>query len=407
MAENTNLKTEHVTISSAAPGVARTAHPWLSARTVALALFAIGCLDVVLRLRSFHLLHAWNRGFEDVVNDPGKHFFHLVILPLVGAHLFKTFPTEQLGKLLAISRSFRAGAIAIGCCLAVLTAFLGGSHEKEDFYQRCTSPEDVGSSTVRSNVFVLREKYRPSQTELGTEGYKTNASIALTNFHRDRDALFKAHNIKESWSGLVSDRSLKAQVAAVESLTAAFIGAAVLWAALTFLLGRALLGNKDAPPLESIHALFCFVVAIMVWMPLKMYSEWYSNFNSAPQHPAPIIVNVVVWLFVCGLVFVGWLFTTKSIKRVYAGLSVLATIPGIAFQAKPELFVAFSAFFFKSQPFLKLSIYVAATAAAVVAMLSLARPASVSDGGNGEQNSTPAGATTKSGEDGPPSANPS
>jgi hypothetical protein len=346
--------------------------PWRNALLVGLVLFALGWLDVCLRLWSFHQLNALSVGIEDVVNDPGKHFFHLVLLPLVGAYLFKNFPSSQLGVLLAKSKPFRISVVAIGCGLVVLAVYLVFSHEKEDFFRRCTNPEDLAAFGIRSNLFMLREKHKASLPLFGGEDYRTNALAALVKFNTEREAVFKTNNFKNSWGGLVTHRSLKAQVAALESLLAALTGAVVLWTALTFFLGLKLLGNKDGAPIESIHSFFSYLVAIMVWTPLKMYSEWYTHFKVL-EDTTPAIANALVWLALCGLVFVGWLFSTKTIKWVYSGFSVLAVVLGLAFQAKPELFETIASCFYKGPPFLKFSIYFAATCATAVAMLSLSR----------------------------------
>lgn len=351
---------------------------WLNAWTVGLTLFGFACLDVVLRLWSFHRLNALDTGWQDVVNDPGKHFFHLVMLPLVGAYLFKAYPRRELRALLAISRPFRLGALGLAVGLGVFSLFEIASHEKEDFYTRTTAPEDVRDLTVRSNLFLLREHAKTNNMPAFTsESYRTNAIAAFERFSTNCNALFQKNNLTPSWSGLITQRSMKVHVALLETLFAVWTQMAVLWSGLVFFLGLVLLKHKQTPPVESIHAFFSVLVAILLWTPIKMYSEWYAHFKVL-ENAAPAIGNVLVWVAVCGLVFFGWLSSTKTIKLVYSGFTLLGTAAAFFFQTKHESFEVVAVYFYNGQPFLKFSFYVAATFAAVIAMLSLWRLESLS-----------------------------
>jgi len=335
-------------------------------------LFGIGCADVILRLWSAHRLHAISTGIEDVVNNPGKHFYHLVIMPLVGAYLYSVYPRQALREVLRSTRGLFLSAMALAAGLFALTLYLVIAHEKHDFYSRCTTPEDVRDFSVRSNLFRLREDLKNQLPKKLGDAYQTNAINAFHAFEEARNQLFATNHISESWGGFLLDRSLRGKVASLETLVAVLIGSIVLWSGTVFFLGGILLRRSDLVSTKAIHAFLSVIAAGLLWAPLMMYSEWYYHFKTL-EESSPAIQDALVWLAVGGLVFLGLLFSTKVIKWVYAGFGVLGGVLNYVFKSEPKLFSAMAEWFYTSPPFMKFSIYIAATFAAVIAILSVSR----------------------------------
>lgn len=342
----------------------------LNARRLGWALFLIGVGDVVLRLWSAYRLHHLTTGIEDVANNPAKHFYHLVILPLTGAFLFKAYPLKDMRETLNLSQFVQRVALVLAVGLFALTLCLVFQHDKLDFYHRCNSPEDVGDFVVRSNFFTLREELKKTLPPMENDSYTTNAIIALRAFEKGREALFAANHMRESWMGLFTQRSLRAHISLLETLLGVLLGTIVLWSGLVFLLGRCIGKRKNPLPSQAIHAFLVCLSATLVWSPLMMYSEWYYHFKTLEER-SPAIMNALVWLGLGGIVFASLLISTKAIKWVWGGFGVLGIALQLVFQTKPELFGEVAKSFQTSPVFVQVSIYVAATLAVGVAIISL------------------------------------
>ncbi len=300
-----------------------------------LSVLALGILDVVLRIGL-----AGTIGFEGFLNDPGKHFFHIVSAPLAVYLLIKHADPEVYQRFFA-NPTYRLLTILMSAAVAVvLTLFI---------------VNDTVESYVGEKEYVspseLKQDYRaPLIAYLKEKGSWTDMDAAARDLYRQdyKEEFYAplrgAGFIDEKDTLLVSKYQLFFEVASVRKYLQgllSFLGACI--PLVLFLHGGILLFCRTKPPSKPKpgttwqqppkerkmqNSILASLFLLVPWIFLTTYSKWYSSFGGV-INPGAIIVAIgmaSVLLLLC--IFVA---NSKVGAILLGGISSVGSVVGFVF----------------------------------------------------------------------------
>ncbi|MCK6446120.1 MAG: hypothetical protein L6Q99_06975 [Planctomycetes bacterium] len=289
---------------------------------IALGLCALGCIDVVLVCRQL----GWQDGLITAAHDPGKFFFHIVLLPIAALALVLAFPVE-LVELLWTNRRKR-WALVVLTAISVLSASMYGARDAvAGFETRLPWPPDVDSSIVVEDApslsaarYLARERARLRAAARAGELDSTESVEAYTavvdSVLGESRSYWRQSSLRAKWASLLTVIG-----AACAGAIVATIGILVL---------------SRAFEQETVRALALIVMLLSTWLVLRGYSEWWGNLDrlDITAYTPFVIVGVIIAV----AAFFLWLLRDwKHPTAVAAGTlgAVVAIAAGVE-KLKPE-----------------------------------------------------------------------
>jgi hypothetical protein len=246
-----------------------------------LGLAALGILDTFLRY--YYLLPDKAVAWRDILNDPGKQLFVVLFLPLLAFLVARHYPVTQARA------AFQRHSLLFGTLASILTFGIGAyyipKNAVNNFYLNCTTPEHIGDEAIRTNIAKIREThFQAVVNALGQPNYAAHAEIQMLTFETNRNQVFSDRGLtNHSLAGFWHDTSRHAKVAVLETEAAVFIGLTILWTLLLFTPKGSQTDERTKIPKETSDAILLAVALLSLWVPLKLYSEWYTNFCHARE----------------------------------------------------------------------------------------------------------------------------
>lgn len=314
------------------------------AHRVALALSALGVLDVILRI--YYL--GFEAGLTAVVNDPGKEFFHILLLPAL-AYLLLTVPLTSRDLLRGLFR-LPMGRFIVGALLVV--AMLQSANEAKSAFTRTnSSPEDFADpknredyaqarkdllflrtggaheNSVRAKAIVQRYNIYSVVTE-------TNDLIEITG-DQARDAAYSiSHKLvgdDADWPACLRKASLRRYVATLlafaGNLAMAWLFFAVCFSSLP----------QSRPATKERDVMLLMIAIFSMWLPLKFYSEWYYQFYPDSITYGPLKLGAFIAIVAAVVVY------SRSSKSMFnsiapGAVTLASAASALIFQNKVEFF---------------------------------------------------------------------
>lgn len=304
-------------------------HPpqWTRGRlqvVIPLVLSLLGLIDAIARI----WLLPWPVGLVESLHDPGKTFFHIILLPIVAFLLIRHFPKEFI-QVLTIPGWKRIAAIATLVAITVLSLLQVTEDARKGFFERLTTPENLAEPVQRKH-FLDERLAIWSQVKAGTIN-PPDAKI------KGREAAGEAvRGIPPTFINVLVHGSFRQWTASTLSFlgtfTAAFVFALIL---MVPILGQGILTDRG-------KAFFLILItSLSTWIPMKVYSEYYHNFGHYSADD-PAIAPAVVF----AIIAIALLFAFKSKDPVFTIPSAVLTIASALFflisQGMPDAFGKFS-----------------------------------------------------------------
>lgn len=248
---------------------------WLVAVCVTL-----GLLDAALRI---HLNPI--EGWIIVLHDPGKTFFHLVVLPLVVWIAANHYALHRAQCSVAVSAPAKFTLV-----LLMAVAAAGAVIEsRSSFKDRLTAAEDIADKGFRDQLAQVRKELRDGLVTGANQSDDSNGSQALKAKNKSNElaAEVTAQAVAQygSWYQAASPRRLIATVLAAFGFIAT---AYVLW--LLVCTARGIF-----PWASTGRALYLMILLLSIWPLLNGYSEVWRNFGVAPEsNPAQELALVFI-----------------------------------------------------------------------------------------------------------------
>jgi len=292
---------------------------WLAAHRVGVATtFALlGLADIVTR---WWLLPG-NSGLLAAANDPGKDFFHVVLLPM-SVFFILSFPPQSILNLEKTASRIALTMLITIQALCVLWTF---DETGRSFFGRLASPEDIRDPAARIRVYELREQLR-SKVALKT----INPDVALK---QARLAAATEIGSPPSLKRYLQNASLRRHVATTLTWIGVSVVAFLFWMILTipitgFIQRRRT--RRDSKPIsEKEKKYFLSGIAMLaLWLPLKLYTEWHGSFYAEKvDDPTIFIGGLLVVMSVLVVFFCAQNRLVGAIpSAAIAGISSLAAL---------------------------------------------------------------------------------
>jgi hypothetical protein len=279
---------------------------------VAGALIAVGIADLVARA----VLAAPNLAVTDILNDPAKHFFHVVVLPAAAFVLVRYYPPELKRRLAA----HRVLVLSAAACFVVVGLGFTVSDASNNLFRRLTTPEDVADLHARTQLADLRG-------ELIAE-WNTDLKGSLDEKTKDSQARERSRKLRTLGTDLLGgDTSFGRFVAAASSrkwFATLCTALGATFVVLVFASIAVVAWGKGGLP-DATRRFFLLVVLIpATWVPLKVYSEWYHNLGFYPaDDPALVVVGIVTLLAI--VLLLAYQSQFKSVNAVVSTVGLLST----------------------------------------------------------------------------------
>lgn len=347
---------------------------WSSAIFVALAV-----LDVALSV-----VESWpdpkrrTVSIHDAWNNPGKHYFHLVLLPLVTGLFIRNFPGDEV---LSVRRRLMGKGVrwwllfwGPAWVLPVIAIVLVTMHDLDKFRTGAIPPDFALNPEIKKRLWSARIgseqglRRMPivggSLLAVGSTSYQARANDELQKRKEGRQSLKLGSLSLVDWLAFKSPR---AHVSYLESIIAAIVGAMVLWTLWVFWFGLWLSRRHGFDLVrirhETAHAIFIFLLAVLAWTFLTVYSNWYDNF-CVPGNYHSAIPNALLWLGLAGLVMDRVSPSGDFLKNVGTWIGLL--LFGIVFETGDKGFTSLAAWYHGQEVFVQVSMAIATSLGVVV-----------------------------------------
>jgi len=277
----------------------------------------VAIVDVLCKLN----ILGWSLGIRMIENDPGKHFFHLVLVPvscflltniIIYLWFMQNIITDTAKKLfliisflLFISSAMLAIKDVIDVRDSLITISNKDKIENEisDWFRgRIISPDDITDSAT---IKVNNDEHEVLRTNLKKI---FNDFIILDNNDKkilsDKRLSAKNNYLKNIHDAENNDIrfSVRFYVSTFETFMGIFFCFILLITTILYFFSRKLI--EMAPGIAD-KLLFCtFLMAI--WIPLRMYSEWFTHFSfiDFSRDYAPFIPAIIAIYFMASLLAV-------------------------------------------------------------------------------------------------------
>lgn len=272
-----------------------------------------GLVDLIARIS----LLPWPIGLTESLHDPGKVFFHIVLLPLISFLFIRHFPNEILQLIRGVDwRAWTARVTLIAICM--LSIIQVTEDAKKGFFERLTTPENIADDTRRADFLAARLSIL-KEVRNGTLKPRDGKL-------QGREAAAKAvSGITPTFVNVLRSGSFRQSVATLLAFIGTLIAAGVFASIiLVKLIGGGTLNEKG-------KALFLTLIALLsAWIPLKVYSEYHHNFGYFSGDDPAIIPSVIFSIIALALVF------------AFRSGQLAVTIPSAAVTAISSLFFIIS-----------------------------------------------------------------
>ncbi|MCC6409472.1 MAG: hypothetical protein IT453_20100 [Planctomycetes bacterium] len=284
----------------------------------AVATSALGLIDLVLVCRQIGV----EEGMTCVAHDPGKFFFHVVLLPIAVLALTLSFPVGVLERVWSDRRK-RVAFVVVATASIASAAIYGGADAIHGFERRTPWPPDVRRAIVDgvdAPTHLARERAR---LRIEVRANTKTPSTALAEYKQRVEALIGVE--RDYWS----QSSFRAKWAGgLTILGSAFAGVIIATIGL-LVLARSL-------ERETVRALSLIVMLLSTWLLFRGYSEWWGNLGelSFVTYTPFVIVGIAIAV---ATFFLWLLHEWKHPIAVAAGTlgAAVAFVAGIE-KFKPE-----------------------------------------------------------------------
>ena len=278
------------------------------ALAVGIGLSILGCVYAGLTCSS---TGHWGVGLQLCLQDPGKIFFHIVLLPIASASFAYSFP---LGFIITLPRS---KMIIAGCLLAFVIS-VTGIVVWQDAVAANLAPGDIADSTARRQLYDLETYLRDPAHHFTPESAHAEYLCAV-------GALNSAQRRPSLRFGLG---------VALTALAALQLGL-LLWALLVHILQRA------SPQEAFANSLLLVIGSLTLWLVLHPYSEWYGNFGYYRlTNDRAWIVSGVLTVVVVIFALILTLRPNNPKLIVISINTAIASVVAILAKVKPDWLVA-------------------------------------------------------------------
>ena len=291
----------------------------------------LGLLDAVLRIAT----HPLGDGFRAVVNDPGKSFFHVFLLPPV-IYLMLRLPATT--KHAVIGLAVNRLSIAILAALAITATCFTYTEQKDTFFNRCATPEDISSLTAAEQYASHRQELWASiLTHDGLGEAKSPERLTAEAYAVAREKILgpgaeggKGREL-ETWANYFALASTRRYVADILALLGNLTACWLLFAiAASF---KRVISSRDR------DSLLLLIAALVIWMPLRLYSEWHHRFGDVDGGAGygPLLLGAAFSLATIVILL------TRASRSLWASwvpsASAIASIASVfTFKEKPDWF---------------------------------------------------------------------
>ena len=299
-------------------------------------------IEVIVRIATL----GWDIGGREVLNDPGKELFHIMILPAAALFALRFLPDAHL-RFLRKYRGVSRGALAI---FLLIAAMYSVNQSTYSYYERNTTPEDTAIESVRTAHVIRRQEIW--QEVLAMPDIASRNKLAEERSRTFRQSLGTSIQAYEKEHGLSywNSASVRRHLATYLSFIANAFVAVMLLCVFANPFLRSRIRDRD-------NTLILLLMGLLaLWIPLKLYSEWYHNFSYYPSDDPALEMGASVALVCCFLMAV---FRTKSLaQNIFSGATAMvASLSFIVFSWKPEWFSTLTRSFSTAPPFQMLTLY--------------------------------------------------
>jgi hypothetical protein len=284
----------------------------------AAALCLLGLLGIPMR--SCGILSA-QEALSASLQDPAKLFFHVALLPLAALALGMSFP-DGLG---AAARRSPGYAIAVGAICMGLAGWLTITDPSNGLCKRPPMPEDVRAPCLARKLHGLRHGRPNGPSKLLSWG-----PGLLGKYDRCKNLFWGPRNRCTFWK----DASCYAWYAAF--LSAIGHGAAGI---LVWLTAMWVWSQRQPTPgpgsRETGDSLLLAASLLALWIPLRMYSDWYARFGEfhLSDHP-PLLLAIALAAVV--LLLVPSQPERSTVALLATKLAGAAGVSNLAVLAEPK-----------------------------------------------------------------------
>ncbi|MBI5434695.1 MAG: hypothetical protein HZA52_17820 [Planctomycetes bacterium] len=280
---------------------------------------ALGLIDLALVCRQIGI----QEGLTCAAHDPGKFFFHVVLLPIAVLALTFSFPVGVLERVWSDRRK-RMALVVVATALISSAAIYGGSDAVRGFERRAPWPADVRKSIVAGALdaptYLARER---ALLRAEVRAKSKHPSVARAEYTQRVEALLGVE--RDYWS----QSSFRAKWAGGLTILGATFAGVILATIGVLVLARAL-------ERETVRALSLIVMLLSTWLLFRGYSEWWGNLGelSFGTYTPFVIVGIAIGV---ATFFLWLLHEWKHPIAVAAGTlgAGVAVVAGIE-KFKPE-----------------------------------------------------------------------
>jgi hypothetical protein len=286
------------------------------------------------------------QGIELLQNNPAISVFEIVFKPLAIGVFISIFPEKAFADACC---GIKRIAIALLVMFGLLTVGLVAQDALTAVKERVIAPYDFPNAeqiTFFDYDAKLRERVKNEKAKSTDKGNKSEKNVIMVDCSYDglllkktlpaADCYKKYTDImkekKDLKPGFVSGVSAAAIWVRFFTFTSVAFIAVTFWYLLVFAYSRSTLPTTS---FESLLLTYGFIIA---WFPLRMYSEWYANFEKLDLNNYPAFYFAALF----AVLFLGLLFwmNTKNVlvKSMAAGISGLSILFAIIAKFDQEMF---------------------------------------------------------------------
>lgn len=271
-------------------------------------LFLFGLFDIALL---FWMNSAWAPKF--ILNDPGKAFFHCVLLPIAALIFCSAYSHKEVTR---FAETQIKALIAFLAIVGVFTSLLAtGNSVITGYCNSHGSPFEYSASSSNPELYKLffRERADLVGKSRGALFQKANAEIearyvAITDNLRTDDCI----------ANILQISSFRGVWSAFLTLVGTLFATTIFWSVLAHLFA------KQRPTKSMLSAYIASIALILPWLPMRLYSDWYIHFGRV-DHGTITSVVVLGGMAFAATVLIYVLSLRQNVRAVSA--AVVSGIP--------------------------------------------------------------------------------
>lgn len=263
-------------------------------------------------------------GFLWAAHDPGKAFFHIVLLPVGTFFLIRSFPAATVRAAYARAPIVTVGS---GILLIVVIGFFSFKNSVAEFFNR-VRPSDISDSRVRVQLVKKSELWRNQvAASRDAQTFDVVSEVVRNEYRQFLNTQLGTPSFSNYWD----QASLRRKWASGLSFIGTIYPALLLW--LLFLYPIAKISMSESTK----NGLLVAIATLSPWLPMRAYSEWFLHFGITPKDYQALPVATIVAIVLMVLVFV---LRSKSVPIVAtsAVTSAVCAVLGLVFQYQTSWF---------------------------------------------------------------------